>query len=71
MLGPICSICMADIRTIELDKVLVLTSGILAGNWARTQLCYLGRESDGTDTLAKALAHWEHHGRQTMRICGR
>ena len=23
-------------------------------------LCYLGREQDGTDTLPKALAHWEH-----------
>jgi hypothetical protein len=22
-------------------------------------LCYLGREQDGTDTLAKALAHWQ------------
>ena len=22
-------------------------------------LCYLGREHDGTDTLAKAKAHWE------------
>jgi hypothetical protein len=22
-------------------------------------LCYLGREQDGTDTLAKAFAHWE------------
>lgn len=25
----------------------------------RRTLCYLGREQDGTDTLPKALAHWE------------
>lgn len=30
-----------------------------AGKTRRRTLCYLGREQDGTDTLAKALAHWE------------
>ena len=29
------------------------------GKTQRRTLCYLGREQDGTDTLAKALAHWE------------
>ena len=29
------------------------------GETRRRTLCYLGREQDGTDTLAKALAHWE------------
>jgi len=29
------------------------------GRTRRRSLCYLGREQDGTDTLAKALAHWE------------
>jgi chromosome segregation ATPase len=29
------------------------------GKTRRRTLCYLGREQDGTDTLAKALAHWE------------
>jgi hypothetical protein len=29
------------------------------GKTQRRTLCYLGREHDGTDTLAKALAHWE------------
>ncbi len=29
------------------------------GKTQRRTLCYLGRELDGTDTLAKALAHWE------------
>lgn len=29
------------------------------GNTQRRTLCYLGREQDGTDTLAKAQAHWE------------
>jgi hypothetical protein len=28
------------------------------GKTCRKTLCYLGRELDGTDTLAKALAHW-------------
>jgi hypothetical protein len=29
------------------------------GKTRRRTLCYLGREQDGTDTLPKALAHWE------------
>jgi hypothetical protein len=29
------------------------------GKTCRRTLCYLGREKDGTDTLAKALTHWE------------
>jgi len=29
------------------------------GKTQRRTLCYLGREQDGTDTLATALAHWE------------
>ena len=29
------------------------------GKTRRRTLCYLGREQDGTDTLAKALAHWQ------------
>ncbi len=29
------------------------------GKTQRRTLCYLGREQDGTDTLAKALEHWE------------
>ncbi len=29
------------------------------GTARRRTLCYLGREQDGTDTLAKALTHWE------------
>ncbi len=29
------------------------------GKTRRRTLCYLGREQDGTDTLHKALAHWE------------
>jgi hypothetical protein len=29
------------------------------GRTRRRTLCYLGREQDRTDTLAKALAHWE------------
>ncbi len=29
------------------------------GQTQRRTLCYLGREQDGTDTLAKALVHWE------------
>jgi hypothetical protein len=28
---------------------------------------YLGREQNGTDTLAKALAHWQRIGRKTAR----
>jgi hypothetical protein len=29
------------------------------GKTRRRTLCYLGREQDGTDTLPKALAHWQ------------
>jgi hypothetical protein len=29
------------------------------GKTKRRTLCYLGREQDGTDTLAKGLAHWK------------
>src|SRR4051794_10041205 len=29
------------------------------GKTRRRTLCYLGREQDDTDTLAKALAHWQ------------
>ncbi len=29
------------------------------GKTRRRTLCYLGREQDGTDTLAKSLAHWQ------------
>lgn len=29
------------------------------GKTRRRTLCYLGREQDGTDTLPRALAHWE------------
>src|SRR5437764_5389560 len=31
-----------------------------AGRSRKRTLCYLGREQDGTDSLAKAIAHWEH-----------
>ena len=30
-------------------------------------LCYLGREQDGTDTLDKAIAHWEKIHQQSQR----
>src|SRR5437899_1944697 len=30
------------------------------GRTRKRTLCYLGREQDGTDTLAKALLHWEN-----------
>jgi hypothetical protein len=30
-----------------------------AGKSRKRTLCYLGREQDGTDTLAKALRHWK------------
>jgi hypothetical protein len=29
------------------------------GRARKRTLCYLGREQDGTDTLARAIAHWE------------
>lgn len=35
------------------------------GKSCKRTLCYLGREQDGTDTIAKALAHWERVGEQT------
>lgn len=34
------------------------------GKTRRRTLCYLGREQDGTDTLAKALAHWQQEMEQ-------
>src|SRR5262249_35463352 len=37
------------------------------GTAQRLTLCYLGREQDGTDTLAKALAHWKQALGQTER----
>jgi chromosome segregation ATPase len=37
------------------------------GETRRCTLCYLGREQDGTDTLAKALAHWEKAMEQAKR----
>jgi chromosome segregation ATPase len=37
------------------------------GKTRRRTLCYLGREQDGTDTLAKALAHWQQVMMQAMR----
>jgi hypothetical protein len=37
------------------------------GKTRRRTLCYLGREQDGTDTLAKALAHWERVREQAKR----
>ncbi len=37
------------------------------GKTRRRTLCYLGREQDGTDTLAKALVHWEQVMKQAMK----
>jgi hypothetical protein len=37
------------------------------GRSRKRTLAYLGREQDDTDTLAKALAHWEHLARRTAR----
>jgi hypothetical protein len=37
------------------------------GRSRKRTLCYLGREQDGTDTLAKALAHWQEIVRKTAR----
>jgi hypothetical protein len=37
------------------------------GRARKRTLCYLGREQDGTDTLAKALAHWEAVRQDTLR----
>jgi hypothetical protein len=37
------------------------------GRTRKRTLCYLGRERDGTDTLAKALAFWRQIGRRIAR----
>src|SRR5271169_1449533 len=37
------------------------------GMTRRRTLCYLGREQDGTDTLAKALAHWEQARERALK----
>jgi hypothetical protein len=37
------------------------------GQTRRRTLCYLGREQDGVDTLAKALAHWQRAREQATR----
>jgi hypothetical protein len=37
------------------------------GRSRKRTLCYLGRERDGIDTLAKALAHWQRIGRRIAR----
>jgi hypothetical protein len=37
------------------------------GKTRRRTLCYLGREQDGTDALAKALAHWERVKEQAKK----
>lgn len=37
------------------------------GKTRRRTLCYLGREQDGTDTLALALAHWKQVREQANR----
>lgn len=37
------------------------------GKTRRRTLCYLGGEQDGTDTLAKALAHWQKAMEQAMK----
>ncbi len=37
------------------------------GRARKRTFCYLGREQDGTDTLAKALTHWETVQSQTER----
>src|SRR3954453_23730249 len=37
------------------------------GRSRKRTLCYLGRERDGTDTLAKAVAHWEKVREQCRR----
>ena len=37
------------------------------GRARKRTFCYLGREQDGTDTLAKALTHWETVQHQTER----
>ena len=37
------------------------------GRTRKRTLCYLGREKDGTDTLAKALARWQRIDRRLAR----
>lgn len=37
------------------------------GRSRKRTLCCLGREEDGTDTLANALAHWQRIGRRVSR----
>jgi hypothetical protein len=37
------------------------------GKTHRRTLCYLGREQDGMDTLAKALAHWQQAMQQAAK----
>jgi len=37
------------------------------GKTRRRTLCYLGRERDGTDTLAGALAHWQQAMEQATK----
>ena len=37
------------------------------GRSRKRTLCYLGREQDGTDTLAKALEHWQQIREATRR----
>lgn len=37
------------------------------GRPRQRMLCYLGREQDGTDTLEKALAHWQRVRRKIAR----
>jgi hypothetical protein len=37
------------------------------GRSRKRTLCYLGREEDGTDTLANALAHWQRIARRVAR----
>jgi hypothetical protein len=37
------------------------------GKTQRRTLCYLGREQDGTDTLAKAEAHWEQARKEARK----
>jgi hypothetical protein len=37
------------------------------GKTRRRTLCYLGREQDGTDTLAKAIAHWQQAMAQSQK----
>lgn len=41
------------------------------GRSRKRAICYLGRESDGTNTLEKALAHWENVRKVTERAVGK